>query len=131
MMKSGLDSFFILKFSKPLQRQLPGQLSLYGQIFLYLCTYFHLSNKREVTLTDFEKKILPSRIFQSSMFIDFLDFFHPPLLVYCSYVLIFFQKIPPFTFIPTSSTIREMRVLKMVSFHFKRYEKKSFETLLF
>ena len=43
--------------------------------------YSHLSNKREVTLTDFERKIHPPRTFQPSTFIDFLDFFHPPLLV--------------------------------------------------
>ena len=49
----------------------------------------HLSNKREVTLTDFEKKNPPSR------FIDFLDFFHPPLLVYCSYVLVFSKNSHP------------------------------------
>ena len=47
--------------------------------------YSHLSNKREVTLTDFEKKIHPPQTFPPSTFIDFLDFFHPPLLVYyCS-----------------------------------------------
>ena len=45
-----------------------------------------------------------------STFIDFLDFFHPPLHVYCIYVLVFFQKIPPSTFIPTSTVIRDMRV---------------------
>ena len=66
--------------------------------------YSHLSNKREVTLTDFEKKYPPST------FIDFLDLFHPPLLVYCIYVLVFFQKIPPSTFILTSTAIRDMRV---------------------
>ena len=47
----------------------------------------------------------PPRTFPSFTFIDFSDFFHPPLLVYCSYVLVFFQKIPPSTFIPTSSFI--------------------------
>ena len=57
--------------------------------------YSHLSNKREVTLTDFEKKIPPS------MFIDFLDLFHPPLLVYCIYVLVFSKKShPPCLFQP-------------------------------
>jgi len=40
--------------------------------------YSHLSNKRGVTLIDFEKKIHPPRTFPPSMFIDFLDFFHPP-----------------------------------------------------
>ena len=80
--------------------------------------YSHLSNKRGVTLTDFEKKIHPPRLlifrffppstprllqlftsfFQKippSTFIDFLDFFHPPLLVYCIYVLFFFKKSHP------------------------------------
>ena len=41
---------------------------------LLLNDHSHLSNKREVTLTDFEKKNPPST------FIDFLDFFHPPVL---------------------------------------------------
>ena len=46
--------------------------------------YSHLSNKREVTLTDFERKIHPPRTFQPSTFIDFLDFFpkNPTLHVY-------------------------------------------------
>ena len=39
--------------------------------------YSHLSNKREVTLTDFEKKIHPPRTFPPSTIIDFLDFFPP------------------------------------------------------
>jgi hypothetical protein len=51
--------------------------------------YSHLSNKRGVTLIDFEKKIQPPRTFPPSTFIDFLDFFHPPLHVYCIYVLVF------------------------------------------
>ena len=72
--------------------------------------YSHLSNKRGVTLIDFEKKFHPPRTFPPSTFIDFLDFFHPPLHVYCIYVLVFFQKIPPSTFITTSMVIREMRV---------------------
>ena len=46
--------------------------------------YSHLPNKRDVTLTDFEIK------------------FYPPLLVYCSYVLVFSKKKKPSTFIPTS-----------------------------
>ena len=61
--------------------------------------YSHLSNKRGVTLIDFEKKIHPPRTFPPSTFIDFLDFFHPPLHVFCIYILVFFQKIPPSTFI--------------------------------
>ena len=43
--------------------------------------YSHLSNKRDVTLTDFEKFPPPQKN-PPSMFIDFLDFFHPPLLIY-------------------------------------------------
>ena len=83
----------------------------------------HLSNKLVVTLTDFEKK-------KSTLYahFHFLDYFHPPLLVICSYVLVF-PKNPilhvycnlnvywfcnfctPSMFIPTSSAIREMRVI--------------------
>ena len=54
-------------------------------------------------------KIPPStKINPPSPFIDFLDFFHPPLLVYKSYVLVFsivgiFHKIPSSTFIPTTT----------------------------
>ena len=43
--------------------------------------YSHLPNKREVTLTDFEK-FHPHKKNPPSMFIDFLDVFHPPLFVY-------------------------------------------------
>ena len=63
-----------------------------------------------------------------SAFIDFLDFFHPPLHVYCIYVLVFSKKSQPprlfqsprlwfcnfctlSTFIPTSTFIKEMRVI--------------------
>ena len=45
-------------------------------------TYSHLSNKRGGKLIDFEKKFHPPRTFPPSTFIDFLDFFHPRLLVY-------------------------------------------------
>ena len=54
--------------------------------------YSHLSNKHEVMLTDFEKKIHHPCTFPPSTFIDFLDFFHPPLLIYCIHVLVFFPK---------------------------------------
>ena len=37
----------------------------------------------------FWKKIHPLHTFPPSTFIDFLDFFHPPLHVYCIYVLLF------------------------------------------
>ena len=36
----------------------------------------------------------PPRIFPPSTFIDFLDFFHPPLFDYCSYVLVFSKQNP-------------------------------------
>ena len=49
--------------------------------------YSHLSNKREVTLTDFENKIHNPLTFPLSTFIDFLDYFYPPLLICYSYVL--------------------------------------------
>ena len=37
--------------------------------------YSYFSNNREFTLTDFENKFFPLRIFPNSMFIDLLDFF--------------------------------------------------------
>ena len=67
--------------------------------------YSHLSNKR-----DFDKKLHPPRTFPPSTFIDTLYFFHPPLLVAVIYLLGFSKKIPPSTFIPTSTANREMRV---------------------
>ena len=68
----------------------------------------HLPNKREVTLTDLEKKNPPST------FIDFLNF-PPSTPRLLQYVLdSFFQKIPPSTFIPTSTTIRDMRVRRLL-----------------
>ena len=60
-----------------------------------LSMYSHLSNKREVTLTEFEKKIHPPCKFPSCTFIDLLDLFHPPLLVFCIYVLDFSKKSYP------------------------------------
>ena len=72
-------------------------------------TYSHLSNKREVMLTDFEKKIHPPPTFLPSTSIDFLDFFHPPLLVYCSYVLVFSKKShPPRLFQPPRLLILQL-----------------------
>ena len=41
------------------------------------------------------KKIHPPRIFPPSTFIDFLDLFHPPLVVYWIYVLVFSKKSHP------------------------------------
>ena len=69
----------------------------------------HLSNKRGVTLIDFEKKFHPPRTFPPSMFIDFLDFFHPPLHVYCIYVLVFSKKFhPPRLFQPQRLLILQL-----------------------
>ena len=71
--------------------------------------YSHLSNKRGVTLIDFEKKIHPPRTFPPSTFIDFLDFFHPPLHVYCIYVLVFSKKShPPRLFQPPRLLILQL-----------------------
>ena len=49
-----------------------------GSLQILLFIYSHLSNQCEV----WSKKILPFT------FIDFLDFFQPLLLVYCSYVVV-------------------------------------------
>ena len=60
--------------------------------------YSHLSNKREVTLTDFEKSHPPQKKFTLHIY-WFLTFFPPStprLLHLCTS---FFQKIPPSTFI--------------------------------
>ena len=82
---------------------------------LFVCS--HLSNKRGFMIIDFDffppsKHIStlhahfhPPRTFPPSTFIDFLDFFHPPLLIYCSYVLVSSKKKPPSMFIPTSTFI--------------------------
>ena len=40
----------------------------------------------EARLLILKKKFHPPRTFPPSTFIDFLDFFHPPLHVYCIYV---------------------------------------------
>ena len=47
--------------------------------------YSHLSNKSEVTLTDFEKKFHPPHTFPPSTFIDFLDFFHSSFIAVMCY----------------------------------------------
>ena len=75
----------------------------------------------ESRLLILKKQFHPPHTFPPSMFIDFIDFFHPPLLVYCIYVLVpknpilhvywFCNFCTPSTFIPTSSAIREMRVV--------------------
>ena len=57
-----------------------------------LSMYSHLSNKRDVTLTDFEKFHPTQNKNPPYTFIDFLDLFHPPLLDYCIYVLLVFSK---------------------------------------
>ena len=68
-----------------------------------------LSNKRGVTLIDFEKKFHPPRTFPPSTFIDFLDFFHPPLHAYCIYVLVFSNKShPPRLFQPPRLLILQL-----------------------
>ena len=72
-------------------------------------TYSHLSNKRGGTLIDFEKKIHPPRTFPPSTFIDFLDFFHPPLHAYFIYVLVFSKKShPPRLFQPPRLLILQL-----------------------
>ena len=71
--------------------------------------YSHLSNKRGGTLIDFEKKIHPPRTFPPSTFMDFLNFFHPPLHVYCIYVLVFSKKShPPRLFQPPRLLILQL-----------------------
>ena len=68
-------------------------------LFVIATTCDSLINVESRLSTDFEKKIHPPRTFPPSTFIDFLNFFHPSLLVYCSYVLVFSKKITPSTFI--------------------------------
>ena len=67
-----------------------------------LATLISLINLKSRLLI-LKKKIHPPCNFSPSMFIDFLDFFHPPLLIYCSYciyVLVFSKKShPPCLFI--------------------------------
>ena len=46
-------------------------------IFVRSTIIISISNKHEVTLTAFEKKIHAPHTFLPSTFIDFLDFFHP------------------------------------------------------
>ena len=61
-----------------------------NNLLSYCGLLFNLSNKREVRLTDIEKKIPPPRLLILRSF--------PSLLVY-------FQNIPASTFIPTSTFI--------------------------
>ena len=71
-----------------------------------------------ISLINVETRLMILILFPPSTFIDSLDFFNPPLLVYCSYVLVFsnnphpprlFQPLliqellHPSTFIPASS----------------------------
>ena len=62
--------------------------------------YSHLSNKRDVTLTDFEKFHHTQNKNPPYTLIDFLGLstLHSRLLDLCTS---FFQKVPPSTFIPT------------------------------
>ena len=67
----------------------------YFSFEILLCWWGADCRNCEVTLTDFEKRIHPPRTFPPSTFIDFLDFFRPQLLVYSSYVLVFFKTSHP------------------------------------
>ena len=71
------DNLIFLKFHANSMENLytDGMFYFFNTVAGSHCDYSHLSNKREVTLIDFEKKN------------------HPPLLVYCSYVY-FFPKNP-------------------------------------
>ena len=63
----------------------------------------------EPTLTDFEKFHPPQNKNPPSTFIDFLDFFYPPLHVYCFYVLVFSKKShPPRLFQPPRLLILQL-----------------------
>ena len=82
-------AIFEMYVKSPIKR---GSSMMWHFYAWFAASYSHLSNKRGVTLIDFENKIHPPRTFPPSTFIDFLDLFHPPLLVYCIYVLVFFSK---------------------------------------
>ena len=85
-----------------------NKLLYWSKIKLFWHRYSHLSNKREVTLTDFEKFHPPQKN-PPSTFIDFLDFFHPPLLVSYIYVLVFSKKShPPCLFQPPRLVIWQL-----------------------
>ena len=63
----------------------------------------------ESRLLILKKKIHPPRTFPPSTFIDFLDFFHPPLHVYCIYVLVFSKNShPPHLFQPPRLLILQL-----------------------
>ena len=56
--------------------------------FLNPPTLISLINMK-LRLLILKKKFHHPHTFPPPTFMDFLDFFHPPLLVYCSYVLVF------------------------------------------
>ena len=91
----------------------------YRSLFLYLnclnrMASFHLILPALISLINvksrlliLKKKIHPPTTFSPSKFVDFLGFFHPPLLVYCSYVLVFSKKSHP----PTRSLFQSPHLL--------------------
>ena len=60
----------------------------------FLSTLISLINV-EARLLILKKKFHPPRTFPPSTIIDCLDFFHPPLHVYCVYVIVFSKKSHP------------------------------------
>ena len=69
--------------------------SVFDTMLLFSSTLISLINIAP-TLTNFEKFHPPQKKKNPpSTFIDSLDFFHPPLLVYQSYVLVFDKKSHP------------------------------------
>ena len=114
MPKDTREFFGLNSYSSSLRTSLHYQVYFQNSTLLdyhntYLGKYSHLSNKREVTLTDFEKKIHPPRLLVSqifstlhSSFIAIMYQFFPRLLM--------LQFLHPSKFIPNSTAIREMRV---------------------
>ena len=66
-----------------------------GKENIYQHRYFHLSDKCGDTIIDFDFfSNLHSYFHPPCLLIPF----NPPPLVYCSYIQVFFQKIPPSTY---------------------------------
>ena len=67
--------------------------------------YYTVPPSTLISLINMETRLLIMTFFHPPrLLISLIDFFPQPLLlIYCRYVLVFFQKIPPSMFIPSSS----------------------------
>ena len=98
----GLDKFWrsitIFAFSQELWHEDCFTLYVSRVVEFHKTFYNKFLMSTLISVINMETRLL-SLIFSTLHVYWFLRFFHPPLIVYCSHVHIFSQKIPPSSFI--------------------------------